>query len=177
MTLFSRTPRNNSPTSRTTSLSSPFRRTYTRRRAASWGPGATENWLAPRRGPGKHGRAVDPVAVRIEFFSDDQKVAFIESCLCRNGQRHAGVAARASRSAVSPTSKKCSTSRIPPTEPVAAEIDKMVYHVNLVRHRPENSKGAGDPGIRIRTKNQADLSTERQVHGRCGARLQRASQR
>lgn len=91
-----------------------------------WEPGPTESWLFHVVVQEKHGRALDPVAARIEFFSEDQKVAFIEMANdMLESLRAKSFGGFANIEEVFDLTHSIS-------QPVTAEIDKMVYHINLV---------------------------------------------
>lgn len=91
-----------------------------------WEPGPTESWSFHLVIREKHGRPLNAVAARIEFFSEDQKVSFVEMASdALDSIRGVSFGGFANVDEVFDLSHSFS-------QPVSTEIDKMVYRINLV---------------------------------------------
>lgn len=89
-------------------------------------PGSSESWYFHLVVREKYGRAVQPVAARIEFFSEDQKLSFQEI----GGDQLESMRANSFRGFANIEEVFDLPHFV--VQPVNSDIDKMVYRINLV---------------------------------------------
>lgn len=91
-----------------------------------WEPGNSESWFFHLVVREKYGRPLQPVAARMEFFSEDQKLAFQEI----GGDQLETIRANSFRGFEN-IEEVFDLSHFV-VQPVNSDIDKMVYRINLV---------------------------------------------